>query len=196
MLIKEKPYSGVLFVHIPKTAGTSIFSIVNRLGMDPWKRDYPRRHDPYFYLKEKNTIDESTFSFAVVRDPYTRTYSCFKQFNKTNQTGLTFSEYLINIQNDVISLETPMLHLPQSFYVLTSSGENCLSKTYKFESLNELERDFGWTLEVENKSNYSYQEYNDAYTEENVLIVQSLYKEDFERFNYTKVFRKLGDLYE
>jgi hypothetical protein len=188
MLIKGKEYSGVLFVHIPKTAGTSIFSIINRLGMDQWKRQYPRRHDPYFYLKENNLIDESIFSFAVVRNPYTRTYSCFKQFNRTNTKKITFSQYLQNIKDNIISNETPMLHLTQSFYVLNSENTYNLNKVYRFENLEDLEKDFNWTLSFENKSNYTNSEYIEDYTEENIEAVKYLYDQDFALFDYSKKF--------
>lgn len=188
MLIRGQQYSGVLFVHIPKTAGTSIFSIINKLKMDPWKRKYPRRHDPYFYLKENNLIDESIFSFTVVRNPYTRTYSCFKQFNKTNNKKITFSEYLQNIKDNIISDETPMLHLPQSFYALDAENAYKLNETYRFENLEDLEKDFGWILGFENKSNSTKSEYLDAYTEKNIQAVKDLYKEDFDLFNYSKRF--------
>lgn len=192
MLIGGKEYSGTLFVHIPKTAGTSVFSIINSLSLDPWKRQYPRGHDPYFYLKENNLIDNSIFSFSVVRNPYTRTYSCFKQFNKTNNKKIIFSEYLQNIKNNIISDITPMLHLPQSFYVLDSKNVYNLDKTYRFENLKDLEEDFGWTLSFENKGNYDILEYNDAYTKENIASVQYIYDQDFVMFGYSKDFERTG----
>ena len=84
MIVRDKEYSAVLFVHIPKTAGSSISKILNEKNLDNWKREWPRHHDPYSYLKEANLIDDSVFSFAVVRNPYTRTYSCYNQYNNTN----------------------------------------------------------------------------------------------------------------
>ena len=51
MIIKDKEYSAVLFVHIPKTAGSSISKILNEKNLDNWKREWPRHHDPYSYLK-------------------------------------------------------------------------------------------------------------------------------------------------
>jgi hypothetical protein len=190
MLIKGEHYTGVLFVHIPKTAGTSI---AFKLGKDQWKRQYPRGHDPYFYLKENNQIDESIFSFAVARNPYTRTYSCFRQFNRTHNKEIIFSEYLQNVRDNIVSDETPMLHLPQSFYVSDSKKVNTLNKIYRFENLKALEEDFGWTIGWENKSNYGESEYKDAYTEENIALVQYLYDQDFAMFRYSKEFMRGAD---
>ena len=50
--------------------------------------------------------NQSVFSFAVVRNPYTRTYSCFHQFNKTNKTNISFLEYLKNY--DDVKLPFPI----------------------------------------------------------------------------------------
>ena len=193
MLILNKNYKNILFIHIPKTAGISIFKIIDSLNLDNWKRSYLRRHDPYFSLDSENVIDNSTFSFAVARNPYTRTYSCFNQFNKTNKTNLSFSQYLINIKNNNISKETPLLHLPQSFYVVDKQNNLVVNKIYRFENLLEIEKDFSWKLEYNNVGNYLLESYNEAYTDKNIDIVQELYSSDFNNFGYSKIFNMIKD---
>ena len=145
MIINQKEYDSMLFVHIPKTAGSSISKILDENNLDNWKREWPRHHDPYSYLKEANLVDEKVFSFAVVRNPYTRTYSCYKQFNKANQTNISFVEYLDNIKQGKISPISPLLHLPQSFYIMDQNNLQ-VERLYKFENLKELEDELGWTL--------------------------------------------------
>ena len=149
MIVRDKEYSAVLFVHIPKTAGSSISKILNEKNLDNWKREWPRHHYPYSYLKEANLIDDSVFSFAVVRNPYTRTYSCYKQYNKTNQTDISFSEYLNNIKQGKISPISPLLHIPQSFYVIDQDIIK-VDRIYKFENLKELEEIIGYSYRCEN----------------------------------------------
>ena len=39
-----------LFVHIPKTAGKSVFECID----DDWNRSFPMNHDPYFHLQRTN----------------------------------------------------------------------------------------------------------------------------------------------
>lgn len=189
MLIKDREYSAVLFVHIPKTAGSSISKILKEKDLDNWIREWPRHHDPYSYLKEANQIDKSVFSFAVVRNPYTRTYSCYKQYNKTNQTDISFAEYLDNIKQGKISTISPLLHIPQSFYVMDQDVVQ-VDRLYKFESLKELEEELGWTLGFYNVGNYVVESYMKDYTNEEINIVQDFYSSDFINFGYSKDFNK------
>jgi len=197
MLIAGKEYDKLLFVHIPKTAGTSILNVLKDKGLDPWDRksvEYPRGHLPLVLLKQQNVIAESVFSFAVVRNPYTRTYSCFHQFNKTNKTNISFTEYLKNIQRNNISRITPLLHLPQYLYVINEHGVTSTDKLYRFEDLSELQNDFGLELGFDNPGKYVIELYNKDYTNEAIDLVQKIYKSDFERFEYSKDFKELEDL--
>ena len=189
MLIKDREYSAVLFVHIPKTAGSSISKILKEKDLDNWIRKWPRHHDPYSYLKEANQIDKSVFSFAVVRNPYTRTYSCYKQYNKTNQTDIPFAEYLDNIKQGKISTISPLLHIPQSFYVMDQDVVQ-VDRLYKFESLKELEEDLGWTLGFYNIGNYVVESYIEDYTDEAIEMVKDFYNSDFINFAYSKDFNE------
>lgn len=187
MIINGRHHSGVLFVHIPKTAGSSISKILDENGLDNWNRAWPRHHDPYSYLKDANKIDENIFSFSVVRNPYTRTYSCYKQFNKVNQTGISFIEYLQNIKDNKISKVSPLLHIPQSFYVMDKDVVQ-VNKVYRFENLKELEDDFGWSLGHQNQGNYMVKSYIEDYTEKAIEMTQEFYDIDFVNFGYSKDF--------
>lgn len=189
MIVRDKEYSAVLFVHIPKTAGSSISKILNEKNLDNWKREWPRHHDPYSYLKEANLIDDSVFSFAVARNPYTRTYSCYKQYNKTNQTNISFSEYLNNIKQGKISPISPLLHIPQSFYVIDQDIIQ-VDRIYKFENLKELEEELEWTLGFYNVGNYMVESYIEDYTDEAIDMVQDFYSSDFINFAYSKDFNQ------
>lgn len=199
MFIAGKEYDKLMFVHIPKTAGTSILNVLKRNGLDPWDRkstEYPRGHLPLYLLKKQNIFDEAVFSFAVVRNPYTRTYSCFHQFNKTNKTNISFVEYLKNIQKNNVSRITPLLHLPQYLYLINENGDVDVDKVYRFESLSEIENDFGLELAFDNPGNYVVELYNKDYTDETIYLVQKIYKSDFERFGYSKKFKRLETLNE
>ena len=189
MIINQKEYDSILFVHIPKTAGSSISKILNEKNLDNWKREWPRHHDPYSYLKEANLVDEKVFSFAVVRNPYTRTYSCYKQFNKANQTNISFAEYLDNIKQGKISPISPLLHLPQSFYIMDQNNLQ-VERLYKFENLKELEDELGWTLGFYNVGNYMVESYIEDYTDEAIEMTENFYSSDFANFGYSKDFNQ------
>ena len=189
MIINQKEYDSILFVHIPKTAGSSISKILNEKNLDNWKREWPRHHDPYSYLKEANLVDEKVFSFAVVRNPYTRTYSCYKQFNKANQTNISFAEYLDNIKQGKISPISPLLHLPQSFYIMDQNNLQ-VERLYKFENLKELEDELGWTLGFYNVGNYMVESYIEDYTDEAIEMTENFYSSDCANFGYSKDFNQ------
>jgi hypothetical protein len=127
----------------------------------------------------------------VVRNPYTRTYSCFNQFNKINKTKISFIEFLTNNKINRISSITPLLHLPQLYYVVDELGEIGIKKIYRFENLKELESDFGWTLGFDNIGNYMIESYNKDYTDEAISLIQELYDSDFTNFGYSKDFNKI-----
>jgi hypothetical protein len=186
--ILGKDYDSLLFVHIPKTAGSSISKILDDNKLDNWTRGYPRHHDPYFYLKANNNINDKVFSFSVVRNPYTRTYSCYRQFNKANKTDISFMTYLNNILEKKISKQTPLLHLEQSFYVVGQDDKVQVTKLYKFEDLKELEKDLSWKIESINVGDYTKDMYNEAYTDIAKDIVKRLYEFDFSVFGYSMDF--------
>lgn len=189
MIINQKDYDSILFVHIPKTAGSSISKILDEKNLDNWKREWPRHHDPYSYLKEANLVDEKVFSFAVVRNPYTRTYSCYKQYNKTNQTDISFAQYLDNIKHGKISTVSPLLHIPQSFYIMDQDDLQ-VERLYKFENLKELEDELGWELGFYNVGNYMVESYIQDYSDEAIKMVQDFYSSDFINFGYSKDFNQ------
>jgi hypothetical protein len=189
MRINQKDYDSILFVHIPKTAGSSISKILDEKNLDNWKREWPRHHDPYSYLKEANLVDERVFSFAVVRNPYTRTYSCYKQYNKTNQTDISFAQYLDNIKQGKISTVSPLLHIPQSFYIMDQNDLQ-VERLYKFENLKELEDELGWELGFYNVGNYMVESYIQEYSDDAIKMVQDFYSSDFINFGYSKDFNQ------
>lgn len=192
MIIDKTNYTKVLFVHIPKTAGSSILNSLTKRGLDPWIREYPRGHDPIWNLKKNNDLDK-TFIFSVVRNPYTRTYSAFQQFNRTNKTNISFIEYLNNIIHGNINYNTPLLHLDQSFFLL-EENKIAVGKIYKFENMSEFEKDFNLSLNHLNVGKYSYSDFLKAYTDDAINIVNSVYRIDFENFNYS-IVSKGSDLH-
>jgi hypothetical protein len=178
----------VLFIHIPKTGGTSIASFLEKNNMDQWIRRYPARHDPYFFMQQINNISEDIFSFAVVRNPYTRTYSYYKHFNYQNQLNVSFTEFLNYVKNRISFSKTPMIIFPQSFYLFDLDNKISLSKIYKFENLNEFEQDFKTKLPHLRKGTYNDNDYYKDYTKENIELVNEIYYDDFKILNYSTDF--------
>lgn len=172
----------LLFVHIPKTGGTSILKKINQ---SMWKRSVYAGHDPLFILEKNNNINQS-FSFCVVRNPYRRTFSYYNHFKKLNNIDCSFLEFLNKIKNKEHFKKTPMIVFPQSFYVYNSIGIIGVHKIYKYEKFYELEKDLNVEFEVLNKGSYTKKDYEKEYADEKIInLVRDLFYVDFINFNYS-----------
>lgn len=183
-------HNKVLFIHVPKTGGTSIASFLEANHMDPWIRQYPARHDPYHFMEKINNISSDVFTFSVVRNPYTRAYSYYKHFNYQNQTNASFIEFLGYVKDKIFFPNTPMIPFSQSFYVLDSNKEISLSKLYRFENLKEFEEDFETNLPHLRKGEYNKEDYLLDYTQEAIELVKEIYNHDFNNLNYSVNFHE------
>ena len=176
-------FSLALFVHIPKTAGQSIFSILP----DRWNYVEHAKHDPLFLLERNNDLS-GAYKFTVVRNPYRRTFSYYKHFNRQNSLEYTFGQFLDVIKNNISFPKTKMIHYSQSFYTLNNHGKMGLNAFYKFENLELLESDFGVKLPHLNKGSYTEEEYFNAYDMSARTFVRDYYASDFDNFGYSEDF--------
>jgi len=176
-------YMKQLFIHIPKTAGQSIFSSLN----DKWNYVEHAKHDPLFLL-ERNNDTSQAFKFAVVRNPFRRTFSYYKHFNSVNGIECKFDEFINFIKNNIPFPKTKMIPYSQSFYCLNCNGDIGLDKIYKFENLHELEEDLNIKIPHKNKGIYHESEYFNSYNSFEKDFVRDYYASDFDNFNYSLDF--------
>lgn len=170
-----------LFVHIPKTGGTSI---LNKLDQSMWKKVIHAGHDPLFILERNNNIHDA-FSFCVVRNPYKRTFSYYNHFKRQNKVECSFLHFLEVIKKKIFFEKTPMIVFPQSFYVYDLNGAISIGKIYKYENFIELENDLDIKFDRLNVGSYNENDYIDAYKDVNCIsIVQELFSVDFINFDY------------
>lgn len=188
MHIHNIHYDNVLFVHIPKTAGQSIFSALSDKKLNNWKYTIYSKHDPLFILQNNNNNILTSFKFTVVRNPFRRTYSYYKHFNKINNFNYSYLDFLNFIKSGEEFDKTPMILYPQSFYCIDNDGDIGLNKIYKYEFLNELELDLNIKLPHLNRGNYSEEEYFKDYTDSIKSIVVDYFCSDFINFNYCMDF--------
>jgi hypothetical protein len=179
--INKKHYTDkdILFIHIPKTGGTSIRHLIN----DNIPKKFHFGHDPLFSFK----IDEvkNKFKFAVVRNPYTRTYSYYHHFCIQNDVKIDFEDFLKEMKEGVFYENTPMYYFPQSFYVYDYEGHFSMDKIYKYEKLYDLENDFSIVLPNLNSGNYKKSDFINDYTPKCINMVKKIFFVDFLKFDYS-----------
>ena len=187
MIIDNKEYNNFLFIHIPKTGGTSINNTFEKNNLKTWNTVKDYGHDPLYILKNNNIIDSSTFVFSVVRNPYTRAFSYWKHFNINNATSLSFIEFLSTIENKIQFNQTPWTIYDQTSFLYDK--EINITKLYKFENLKEIEKDFNIILSHDRKGIYN-KNIKDYFDLNIISKINTLYHRDFINFEYEKITKK------
>ena len=206
---KEKKF---LFIHIPKTAGTSIRSVLEPYGGKPGMANYIARRlekspDLCFAagLTNKRTFDghttykkvsklipkvelSSLFVFAFVRNPYDRLYSFYLHI-------LAHPEHPWHLKiKNYGSFHNMLLHLQevneptQKSYLISANNKVMTNFIGRFEN---IETDFGKICEtlsipfsLPKKNTRSHKNWREAYQNDDWKYAADFYKEDFEAFGY------------
>lgn len=185
------------FIHVPKTAGTTISAHLSRL--DP-VRFYDNR---YLYTAlQARAIDPITYeartSFAVVRNPFDRLISIWKYERKQAAESKVDVQEMLIMSNFDSWLEhrhcrldwgRSFMVLPQWHWISDWGNEQIVDRVFRYESIDicfdwleqELNIDIDRSLML-NKSGSSYN-YKDVGAESK-RIMQEISKIDCERFNY------------
>ena len=194
-----------IFVHIPKTAGTSIYDLLE-IPMQPNALYSPAKHLPSLQhltptqLRQRiPKLMSNYYKFTVVRNPYDRAVSDFR-FLKSKLPKRydisTFKKYLLLARRIVRTnayLENVFFdHFrPQTHYFQNIK----YNKVVKFENLeNDLEgvkrdlkcnRNLIWRLRTSKV--HGPLNYRTYYNNDNELrkIVENIYGDDLKRFNYS-----------
>ena len=189
----------IIFIHIPKAAGTSIASIIygKRIGHFTYK-EYKR-----FLNKD---IDKEFTIFSVVRNPYSRLISAYNYAVQggTNEGGInnpklyktkafrTFESFIKEwlVFQDLNKVE--LVFRPQYLFLNCEDNTRSLrvDKILKLEDINsinlylsEITRD---DVVLERKNSSEKRESYEDLGNDLKVIIYKLYQDDFELLNYQK----------
>lgn len=189
------------FVHIPKTAGTTIENIANEKNikwgrMKPSHRDYLKPDHPnctYWHLPPKYFYNDSHYhkdndgTFCVIRDPFDRIVSEYKYKNGFSNDPKHMNDW---IKEHLIPKYTKggnnCHFLPQYEFVYDELGTKTCDHILRFDNLtedfNKLTNKFNIDLKLEenrkdnvSNNNLSVNDLN----EENIRLIREIYSNDF-----------------
>ena len=175
-----------MFYHIPKTAGTSMYSVFKQYGVSAHVNEFHwtrvRSHTAVEHTWDKYKGNEY-FSFAIVRNPYDRMFSLYNFLKRRRVIKETLEEFINKMDRE-----------PSQFKLLNYNGVVPLSFVGKFEN---LEEDFNFIADkiniteryknlpklfkAVNNGNYKEQINNEL-----KAIIDEKHHDDFINFNYKK----------
>jgi len=176
------------FIHIPKTAGTSVKHWICQTGetvlcgddiITPEKIITKRLH-------KRGWLKENTEKFTIVRNPYERCVSAYNYLIKENKrvpADTTFEkfikDFLLDKSNNVDTWR------PQIWWLLTKKGTPAVHKIIRFENIEkELQHYFNYYQPMPEKNKSTYKDYNLYYTAEIRNLVKNFYEKDFDYLKY------------
>ena len=177
-----------IFVHINKTAGSSIeealglrfrhrtaADIISEIGIAAWRKN---------------------FTFAVVRNPWDKVLSHYSYRIETNQTGLGngkigFAEWVRESygRRNPLFYDKPMMFMPQVDWISDAEGRIQVNFVARFEN---LQLDFETIcarigrapVPLPHRKKSRHGDYRGYYDAESQRIVADWFRNDIEQFNY------------
>lgn len=201
----------LLFIHIPKTGGSSVEQYLSNkynialnktslwMYLDENEKESISFYTTLQHITYKTVVQNCLFFdikfddlkiIAIVRNPYDRLISDWFYLNKMNinttkeQTYLKIKEHL---SNSAISLDNH--NIPQYLYVCDENNE--IYKNIKIlhtETLDGDMKNIGFTdFNIRENCNIHKLNYYDYLNTDSIQIINEFYSKDFEIFNYQKI---------
>lgn len=201
-----------LFVHIPKTAGTSI-----ELALEPFatqvkrfpenrlartlriKANYltlPRRRMFSRHATARTArrylpaaVFERLFKFAIVRNPWDRLSSEYHYLLRKQNHRLHRQVHAMSGFAEYVAWQTKLRRPTQSSYVYDQAGKLLVDFVGRFERLNEdmlcLQEMLGIELDLPHVNRTKRNDYREYFDAQSRSLAEDYFREDIERFGYT-----------
>ena len=174
------------FIHIPKTGGTSLTSIIQNIEGS----ELVAVHESIRVFEDVSDF----FIFTIVRNPFTRIASAYSHRLRKNEYKKSFGEFITELSENHLDL------IPQSYYINAGKDENkqvsfiakyenytqdiqkILKKINHRSSIPHLNRNPIYDKHPHlNQEKFYRNLYSQDWMIENIL---ERYKDDFKIFNY------------
>ncbi len=194
------PTLKTVFVHIPKTGGSTVSTILRRPNFPSLTKHDPSpgidKHSSVFvHLEQLGPEEKDFFKFSFVRNPWDRLVSAYHYVIARRQklelvaNHETFDSFLSSfVEEPSQFLELPYFR-PQSSFLVNDNGEMPLDFLGRFET---FEKDLGVVLReigsrrmfVKHRKKSKRRDYREYYTAESSKAVGEIYISDVENFGY------------
>ena len=205
----------VYYIRIPKAASTTLCKTILHAKFPVLQAQQLSARQINFLADlhlEKKMRQQKTFEiFTVVRNPFARIVSVYREFFEKRNEPFIYEDYLFGIfrrdfsfQKFVETVERIPDHLkdqhlkPQHFFIRYYQRNNIAVKMMKLEepeTIHAFLRDRGLAFEVFNQSSRPY-DYPRYYDPETLKAVASIYQTDILRFGYQGIIKELQFMVE
>ncbi|QGY47263.1 hypothetical protein GM418_27440 [Maribellus comscasis] len=189
----------IFFVHIPKNAGNSIRPLCRKEGIKVITHNIRRRNKR---LLAAHRGKQKIHAFCISRNPYDRLVSSYYYLMEktTHKDDLADREKFVAryndfddfVKNGLEKASEKQLHfLPQVFWIYNKNGDPEVETVLRMEN---LQKDFDEFCKMMNLRNYKlkitnaskHKSWEEYFTPETKKIVQDIYSDDFDFFDYKK----------
>jgi hypothetical protein len=176
-----------IFIHIPKTAGSSIEQKLKLFDTLEWGL---QDHRTIMELEPELKRYRNYFKFSVVRNPWSRAFSWYNNVLRDERHRIANKiPYNISFKDYLITYENEWALMPQLNWLKNSKGKIPIDFICRFENLKD---DFSFVcnqLGIKDKSlptllKFNYSNYRLSYDEELIDLVSKRYKEEIEYFQF------------
>jgi len=208
MLICDK--NKFVFIHIPKNSGTAMTKELQKtykntkllincerdgvnIGIDKMHLYY----DVIYEFIYKNVLD-NYFKFCIIRNPYNKLYSAWNFIKKRHGYSNVndFIKYKLNEEfiygKEIIPGDARVHYRPQFTFVYDNKNNKFADFIIRYENLNEdiskMNEKYNLNIKLYDNCN-SQKSYINLLNKESILKINSLYKKDFELFNYEMLYQ-------
>ncbi len=176
-----------IFIHIPKTGGTSIASQIFQMCEVVVKHQFAED------IFEEREPGREYFSFSIVRNPWEREVSryCYQRQNRSDDlhreaNELTFKDWLKKRQEDRFFMN--FLGAPQLDWLTDSNGGLLVEFVARLETIKtdwkHIREKLGVTTDIPRLNNSRHGHYSEYYDDETRAMVEEAYRKDIDFFQY------------
>ena len=187
-----------VFIHPPRTAGTSVRQQIGWGAIDRQKFDSGIKHAPYHYIAQHVNLD-GVYKFATVRNPYARAVGLYGMWGQTKKPFAEWLEGLAERWDDLCGEPYNRYHYqidgkryhhaaPQMYFLGDTDN---FDKLVRFENRNadlaEVAEAIGQPIDVNRHAKVRKDNsipWRDWYNDHTRALVRRLYADDFRELGY------------